>query len=99
MGEKTLLGVEAVRRLKIGTGFLLWIVPTKAIYSQTRDAFRNQEHPYRQILDRASGDRVKLLEKDDRFTKQDVENHLCVLLLMLPSANRGKKQRISQDLP
>lgn len=91
-GGKTLLGVEAVRRLKIGTGFLLWIVPTKAIYSQTREAFRNQEHPYRQILDRASGDRVKLLEKDDRFTKQDVQNHLCVMLLMLPSANREKNK-------
>ncbi len=91
-GEKTLLGVEAVRRLKIGTGFLLWIVPTKAIYSQTRDAFRNQEHPYRQILDRASGDRVKLLEKSDRWTKQDVQNHLCVMLLMLPSANREKNK-------
>ncbi|RKU10052.1 restriction endonuclease subunit R [Candidatus Poribacteria bacterium] len=91
-GGKTLLGVEAVRRLKIGTGFLLWIVPTKAIYTQTREAFRNQEHPYRQILDRASGDRVKLLEKDDRFTKQDVENHLCVMLLMLPSANREKNK-------
>ncbi|MCG9129833.1 DEAD/DEAH box helicase family protein [Candidatus Poribacteria bacterium] len=91
-GGKTLLGVEAVRRHKIGIGFLLWIVPTKAIYSQTLDAFRNQEHPYRQILDRASGDRVKLLEKDDRFTKQDVENHLCVMLLMLPSANREKNK-------
>ena len=91
-GGKTLLGVEAVRRLKIGTGFLLWIVPTRAIYSQTRDAFRDRDHPYRQILDRASGDRVKLLEKDNRFTKQDVENHLCVMLLMLPSANREKNK-------
>ncbi len=91
-GGKTLLGVEAVRRLKIGTGFLLWIVPTKAIYTQTWDAFRNREHPYRQILDRASGDRVKLLEKDDRFTKQDTESHLCVMLLMLPSANREKNK-------
>lgn len=91
-GGKTLLGVEAVRRLKIGTGFLLWIVPTKAIYTQTWDAFRNKEHPYRQILDRASGGRVKLLEKDDRFTKQDTESHLCVMLLMLPSANREKNK-------
>ncbi len=91
-GGKTLLGVEAVRRLKIGTGFLLWIVPTKAIYTQTWEAFRDKEHPYRQILDRASGDSVKLLEKDDRFTKQDIENHLCVMLLMLPSANREKNK-------
>ena len=83
-GGKTLLGVEAVRRLKLGTGFVLWLVPTKAIYTQTWDAFRNKEHPYRQILERASGGRVKLLQKDDRFTKQDIENHLCVMLLMLP---------------
>ena len=91
-GGKTLLGVEAVRRLKIGTGFLLWIVPTKAIYTQTLNAFSDRDHPYRQILDHASGDRVKLLEKDNKFTKQDVENHLCVMLLMLPSANREKNK-------
>ena len=91
-GGKTLLGVEAVRRLKIGTGFLLWLVPTRAIYTQTWDAFRNREHPYRQILERASGGRVKLFQKDDRFTQQDVEVHLCVMLLMLPAANRQKNK-------
>ena len=91
-GGKTLLGVEAVRRLKIGTGFLLWLVPTRAIYTQTWDAFRNREHPYRQILDRASGGQVRLLQKDDRFTQQDVEAYLCVMLLMLPAANREKNK-------
>ncbi len=91
-GGKTLLGVDAVRRLKLGTGFVLWLVPTKAIYTQTYDAFRNREHPYRQILDRVSGDRVKLLQKDDRFTKHDVENYLCVMLLMLPAANRNRNK-------
>ncbi len=91
-GGKTLLGVEAMRRLKIGTGFLLWLVPTKAIYTQTWDAFRNREHPYRQILERASGGRVKLFQKDDRFTQHDVEAYLCVMLLMLPAANRKKNK-------
>ena len=91
-GGKTLLGVEAVRHLKLGTGFVLWLVPTRAIYAQTWDAFRNKEHPYRQILERASGGRVKLLQKDDRFTKQDIENHLCVMLLMLPAANRNRNK-------
>lgn len=91
-GGKTLLGVEAVRHLKLGTGFVLWLVPTRAIYTQTWDAFRNKEHPYRQILERASGGRVKLLQKDDRFTKQDIENHLCVMLLMLPAANRNRNK-------
>ena len=91
-GGKTLLGVEAVRHLKLGNGFVLWLVPTKAIYTQTWDAFRNKEHPYRQILERASGGRVKLLQKDDRFTKQDIENHLCIMLLMLPAANRNRNK-------
>ncbi len=91
-GGKTLLGVEAVRRLKLGTGFVLWLVPTKAIYTQTWAAFRNREHPYRQILELASGGRVKLLQKDDRFTKQDVEDYLCVMLLMLPAANRQRNK-------
>lgn len=91
-GGKTLLGVEAVRHLKIGTGFVLWLVPTKAIYRQTWDAFRNREHPYRQILEHASGGCVKLLEKEDRFTKQDIETHLCVMLLMLPAANRNRNK-------
>ena len=80
-GGKTLLGVEAVRRLKIGTGFLLWLVPTRAIYTQTWDAFRNREHPYRQILEHVSGGRVKLLQKDDKFTQQDIETYLCVMVL------------------
>ena len=91
-GGKTLLGVEAVRRLKIGTGFLLWLVPTRAIYTQTWDAFRNREHPYRQILEHVSGGRVKLLQKDDKFTQQDIETYLCVMVLMLPAANREKNK-------
>ncbi len=89
-GGKTLLGVAALERIKQDTGFVLWIVPTKAIYEQTLKAFRTREHPYRQMLERMSGGKVKLLEKADRFTKQDIENYLCVMMLMLPSANRQR---------
>ena len=89
-GGKTLLGVAALERIKQGTGFVLWIVPTKAIYEQTIKAFRTREHPYRQMLERLSGGTIKLLQKDDRFTRQDVKSRLCVMLLMLPSANRQK---------
>ncbi len=91
-GGKTLLGVAALERIKQDTGFVLWIVPTKAIYEQTIAAFRNREHPYRQRLERISGGRVKLLQKADRFTKQDIENYLCIMMLMLPSANRQKNK-------
>ncbi len=89
-GGKTLLGVAALERIKQDTGFVLWIVPTRAIYDQTIKAFRTREHPYRQMLERISGGKVKLLQKNDRFTKQDTESQLCVMMLMLPSANRQK---------
>lgn len=89
-GGKTLLGVASLERLKAARGFVLWIVPTRAIYQQTIRAFRTREHPYREMLEYLSGGRVKLLEKDDRFTRQDVAGYLCIMLLMLPSANRQK---------
>ena len=87
-GGKTLLGVAALDRIVRNTGFVLWIVPTKAIYQQTLMALKTRDHPYRQMLERMSGGKVKLLEKNSRFTKQDVENYLCIMMLMFPSANR-----------
>ena len=89
-GGKTLLAAAALERLNRQRGLTLWITPTRAIYEQTRTALRNREHPYRQMLERAAEGRVKLLEKDDLFTRGDVDNYLCVMLLMLPAANRQK---------
>ncbi len=89
-GGKTLLAAEALGRIQHPTGLVLWIVPTRAIYRQTKDALWNREHPYRQRLERASGGRVKMLEKDDRFQPADIANYLCVMLLMFPAANRQK---------
>ena len=86
-GGKTLLAAGALERLGRSNGFSLWIVPTRAIYDQTKRALWDREHPYRQMLDRASGRRVKLLEKDDQFNAHDVEHFLCIMLL-LPAANR-----------
>ena len=89
-GGKTLLAAAALERLNRQTGLTLWITPTRAIYEQTKAALKNREHPYRQMLDRASGDRVKLMEKETTFTLSDVEHYMCVMLLMLPAANRQR---------
>ena len=89
-GGKTLLAAAALERLGRQTGLTLWIVPTRAIYEQTKSALRNREHPYRQMLERASGGRLKLMEKEYPFTAADAANSLCVMLLMLPAANRQK---------
>ena len=91
-GGKTLLGAVAVERInaeyfKRQTGFVLWVVPSDAIYTQTWKALANREHPYRQMLERASGGRVRLLEKSDVFTRQDVDNQLCVMLIMLQAGS------------
>ena len=87
-GGKTLLAAATLERLNRQSGLTLWITPTRAIYQQTKSALWNREHPYRQMLERASGGRVKLIEKEDTFTAADVEHYLCVMLLMLPAANR-----------
>lgn len=98
-GGKTLLAAASVskvygRYLSSNKGLVLWIVPNEAIYSQTKRQLANREHPFRQILDRASAGRTKILEKDDPLNKQDLDNHLCVMLLMLQSANRETKETL-----
>ena len=92
-GGKTWLAVSSISRiigryLDRNTGFVLWIVPNEAIYSQTLRHLKDREHPYRQALDRAGAGRVRIMEKTDRLNARDVENNLCVMILMLQSANR-----------
>jgi type III restriction enzyme len=98
-GGKTYLAVSALSRvfgryLGRSTGFVLWIVPNEAIYSQTRRQLNDRPHPYRQMLDVLSGNRLLLLEKTDRLDARDVGANLCVMLLMLQSANRETKDTL-----
>jgi len=95
-GGKTLLAchtIDLINRiyLKKQTGVVLWIVPTQTIYAQTLKAISDRAHPYRQVLDIASAGRTIICEKTDRFSREDVEQNLVVMLLMLPSANRLNK--------
>ena len=89
-GGKTLLAAASLERLPWQRGLVLWIVPSKAIYNQTKTALWDKQHPYRKMLNRASAGRVKMLEKEDTFNRDDIANYLCVMLLMLPATNRQK---------
>ena len=89
-GGKTLLAAAALERAPQQRGLVLWIVPSKAIYAQTKAALWDKDHPYRIMLNRASAGRVKMLEKEDTFNSDDTANYLCVMLLMLPAANRQR---------
>lgn len=98
-GGKTYLATSAVSKvlskyLGKNTGFVLWIVPNEAIYTQTLKNLKDREHPYRQTLDRASAFRTKIMEKGNRLNAEDVKTHLCVMVLMLQSGNRENKETL-----
>ena len=91
-GGKTLLAAAALRNLDRPRGLTLWLTPTRSIYDQTRRALRLRSHPCRQMLEQAGGGRVKILEKEDLFTADDIRDYLCVMLLTLPAANRHRNR-------
>ena len=98
-GGKTFLATKIVDLVnthyrKKRNGFVLWIVPTTQIYNQTLRALRDRDHPYRQVIDIASAGRTLILEKTNPFSPLDVHDNLCILLLMLPSANRETKAQL-----
>lgn len=98
-GGKTLLAchsIDLINKLyrQQQTGLVLWIVPTSQIYNQTLRSLRDRNHPYRQVLDVSSGGRTLVVDKTDRFTIDDIESNLCILLLMLPSAARTSKETL-----
>ncbi|HYA89132.1 MAG TPA: DEAD/DEAH box helicase family protein, partial [Nitrospirota bacterium] len=103
-GGKTLLAVKTIDLvntvyLNRRTGLVLWIVPTTQIYRQTIKSLKDRDHPYRQHLDLASGGHTLIKEKTDRFSPQDLQQNLVILMLMLPSANRQTKEvlRVFRD--
>ncbi len=97
-GGKTLLAACALQRInhdyfKKNTGLILWVVPSDTIFKQTWAALTNKEHAYRKQLDIASGGCTKIFKRGDKITLQDVDNNLCVMLLMLQSFNiKGAKK-------
>ncbi|MDV6377145.1 DEAD/DEAH box helicase family protein [Sporosarcina sp. GW1-11] len=98
-GGKTLLATYSIdlintHYLRKQTGFVLWIVPTSQIYNQTIESLKNRNHPYRQKLDMSSGGRTLIIEKTDRFTPQDINENLVVMVLMLQSSNRRTKEAL-----
>ena len=98
-GGKTLLATRVIDLVNVHfrqrrRGLVLWIVPTTQIYNQTLKALKDRDHPYRQQLDLSSGQRTRVFEKTTTFGPREVAENLCILLLMLPSANRQTKDTL-----
>src|SRR3989339_261085 len=103
-GGKTLIAVEAIREyqnlfVKSKTGLVVWITHRETIYRQTIEKLKDKSHAYRQMLDQCSGNRTVILEKGQPLRRQDVENNLVVLMLMIQSAGKSSKEnmRVFQD--
>lgn len=98
-GGKTYLATQSISRilgayLTRNTGFVLWVVPNEAIYSQTLRRLKDRQDPYRQVLDRAAAGRVRIMEKGDRLDQRDIDANLSVMVLMLSAARRETKEQL-----
>jgi type III restriction enzyme len=98
-GGKTLLATHVIdlfnRHYRMQqTGLVLWVVPSTQIYRQTLQALKDRSHPYRQTLDVTSGNRTEIFEKTNGFSPAQIKENLCILLLMLPAANRETKEQL-----
>lgn len=94
-GGKTFLAANSVKPLmehlpgpRIQA--VVWLVPSDSILSQTLEALKNPDHPYRQQLDADFGGRVAIYSKDEAMMGQNfnpvtVSEQLSVLVLSYDS--------------
>ena len=66
-------------------GLVIWLVPTDAIRTQTLNALKNREHPYREVLDHYFSNNVKVIDFKEALSikKYDIEGNLCILVATL----------------
>lgn len=89
-GGKTLVaahsvGVACKEWLQQDRCVALWLVPSNAIRSQTLDALRNREHPYRQAVDAMFGGQVEVLDLQEalRVSKATLDGSTCIIVSTL----------------
>lgn len=98
-GGKTYLAVRTIdvvqtRLLRRQTGLVVWFVPSDQIYRQTLKNLRTKDHEYRLTLDRASGKRTIIVEKDDPIHRSDIEGNLVVLVMKVQSMARKTESEL-----
>lgn len=101
-GGKTLIAIETIRAYqnifaKRKTGLVIWITHRDQIYRQTIENLQNKSHIYRQLLDQTSGNRTIIAEKGQALRKQDIEENLVVLMVMIQSAGKSEVNKMFED--
>jgi len=101
-GGKTLIAIETIRGyqnrfVKRKTGLVIWITHRDQIYRQTIQNLQNKSHVYRQFLDQISGNRTIIAEKGQAIHRQDVEENLVILMIMIQSARKAETNKMFED--
>ena len=102
-GGKTFLAASSVKTVfdKLPTGktkFVVWLVPSDAILTQTVANLSNPNHPYRQRLDRDFGGCVNVYTKEQllnaqNFKPTDVMENLSIAIFCYASIRANPKSK------
>ncbi|MBI4949310.1 MAG: DEAD/DEAH box helicase family protein [Deltaproteobacteria bacterium] len=86
-GGKTILGAHTVKLA--GNSYLerdfpvaLWLVPSNTIRTQTVEALKNRQHPYRKVLDDTFDGRVRVFDITEfpNIRPTDISDSACVVV-------------------
>ena len=107
-GGKTFIAANAVRTIFDGlpfgkNRFVLWLVPSEAILTQTTLNLQNPDHPYRQKLNADFGGRVNVYTKEQLlngqgFSPDDVQSNLCVCVLCYASIRAANQKQSDRKI-
>ncbi len=63
-------------------GVVLWLVPTTAIKTQTINALKDRNHPYREVLDRKFSNNILIMNTKEALSikKSDIQDSLCIVV-------------------
>lgn len=94
-GGKTFIACAALKPIFAGLArrfnkFVVWLVPSDAILTQTINALSSKNHPYRERLKNDFDGRVEIFSKDmilnaQNFSPGVVQENLCVVVLSYAS--------------
>lgn len=96
-GGKTLVASHSLQVIsesylqdKNGKGLVMWFTPSEAIKSQTLKNLKDRNHAYREVLDGAFGNNVKVFAIDEALSiqKSDIQNNLCIIVSSLQAFRR-----------
>lgn len=102
-GGKTFMACAALRAiyeklLRDNPKMVIWLVPSEAILTQTLNALRNSEHPYRAKLDEDFGGKVEVYSKEmllqaENFSVPGLLGNLSICVMSYASIRIDSKKQ------